>query len=83
MQTMIDESDLLTVASIYMALTKTPESTLSSRMFDDGSKLAALRKGGGITVRRFNSAMQYLSQVWPKDAKWPIGIPRPVKQIVE
>ena len=67
---------LLTVARKYAALEGVELSTVSSRAFDDGKKLAAIEAGADIQVRRFERAMQWFSDNWP-EASWPADIPRP------
>ena len=47
------------------------ESTLSSRIFDDGKRLGRLREGREITIGGFNAAMTYLAAHWPADHPVP------------
>ena len=67
---------LLTVARAYAALADVSLSTVSSRAFDDGKKLAAIEAGADIQVRRLAKAMQWFSDNWP-DGPWPSGVSRP------
>lgn len=67
---------LLTVARQYAAIEGVPLSTVSSRAFGDGKKLAAIERGADIQVRRLEKAMQWFSDHWPP-ADWPMEISRP------
>jgi hypothetical protein len=69
--------DLLTLADAYASLTGASETTISSRVFDDSKKLAALRVGKDITLRRFNAALAWFSANWPHGAEWPREVSRP------
>jgi len=63
---MIDVSELLRRADAYkVAAGVSEDSTVSHRVFGDTKKLAALRHGADITVRRFNGAMQWFDSNWP------------------
>ena len=76
---MITENELLSIADAYAAATGVSDTTISSRVFDDGKKLSALREGKDISVRRANSALQWFSDNWPNDAPWPRGVERPFR----
>ena len=73
----IPASPLLRVVSAFAAVTGKSDSTISSRLFDDGKKIAALRAGGDITLGRYHAALRWLSDNWPDDAEWPVDVPRP------
>lgn len=68
---------LLSVAHRYAEIEGIGLSTVSSRAFDDGKKLAAIEAGADIQVRRLERAMQWFSENWP-DVDWPSDVPRPV-----
>ena len=69
---------LKAVALAYSKAEKTPLRTLSSRIFDDGKKLDAIVAGDAdIVTARFDHAMQWFSDNWPKGRAWPKGITRP------
>lgn len=68
---------LLTVARTYGRLEEVPLSTVSSRAFNDGKKLAALESGADITVSRLEQALRWFSEKWPEGAEWPADVPRP------
>ncbi|AMM86786.1 hypothetical protein FF124_14815 [Martelella lutilitoris] len=55
------------------------EATLSSRLFNDGKRIAALRSGRDIGVLRLARAVAWLSEHWPDRAEWPNGTARPEK----
>jgi hypothetical protein len=54
------------------------EATLSTRIFNDGKRIAALRAGGDIGTRPLARAIDWLSLHWPEGEEWPSDIPRPV-----
>src|SRR5215207_8450948 len=70
-------NQLLTVATAFQAATGVSTPTLSWRVFGDSKKLAAIRGGADIQVRRHEKAMQWFSDSWPEGAAWPTGIARP------
>ncbi|MDH6265514.1 hypothetical protein M2360_000904 [Rhizobium sp. SG_E_25_P2] len=80
---MLEISQLLTLADEYARLCVVEEKTVSSRVFDDGKKLRALRGGSDITVGRFNAAMQWFSDNWPEGADWPASVARPAPRALE
>ncbi|TDX65174.1 hypothetical protein EDE12_103147 [Methylosinus sp. sav-2] len=73
---MATEHDLIALADAYAALTGASETTISSRVFGDSKKLAAVRRGKDITLRRFNAAIGWFADNWPTDADWPLNIRR-------
>jgi hypothetical protein len=79
--TQIDQ--LLTVIEAFCAGADIAEATLSSRLFSDGKRIAGIRRGSDIGVRRFGEAMRWLSDHWPEGVAWPDGVPRPVSKIPE
>lgn len=74
---MFEIAHLIVIAEAYAHRASVEEKTVSSRVFGDSKKLAALRGGADITVGRFNSAMRWFSANWPAEAEWPAGVPRP------
>jgi aminoglycoside phosphotransferase (APT) family kinase protein len=70
---------LLALVGAYAEATGLSDATVSSRLFDDGKKVAALRAGKGITVTRLEAAVAWLRAHWPPDAAWPddVGWPAP------
>lgn len=70
----------LLVVECFCRAEGVPESTVSSRVFNDGKRLAQVRRGADIGVRRVERAMQWFSDNWPADADWPEAVARPVPQ---
>jgi hypothetical protein len=68
---------LLAVASAYEQATGLEPTTVSWRVFGDSKKLAAIRAGADIQVRRHEKAMHWFAENWPEGAEWPEGILRP------
>lgn len=67
----------LQVVDVYLDAAGTYDSVLSSRMFNDGKRLGALRRGADITTTRLENAFVWLSRNWPPRAVWPESVPRP------
>ena len=66
---MVSKHQLLARIDAYKALTGiSKDSVVSSRLFDDGKKIAALRGDGDITLGRFSAAMAWLDGNWPQGA---------------
>lgn len=70
--------DLLTLSRVYMQAEGVSTTTLSHRMFNDGKKLTAIETGSDIQVTRYERAIQWLSDNWPKGSEWPADISRPL-----
>ena len=70
-------TDLLRVIDVYCAAAGVADSTLSTRMFNEGMKIKRLRAGGDMNTRRVIAAMAWLSAHWPQGAEWPAGVIRP------
>lgn len=79
---MLNIEHLLTVADAYATAAKVEDKTVSSRVFQDSKKLAAIRSGSDITVGRYNSALAWFSENWPEEARWPHDVPRPMAEAV-
>ena len=81
---MLNIKHLITVADEYGRISEIEEKTVSSRVFNDGKKLSAIRSGSDITVGRYNAALAWFSEHWPEGKVWPHGVPRPSsKQVRE
>jgi hypothetical protein len=78
---MLNIEHLITVADEYGRAAQVEEKTVSSRVFQDSKKLAAIRGGSDITVGRYNAALAWFSQNWPEDAAWPHDVPRPAAEV--
>jgi hypothetical protein len=71
-------SDLFSLADSYSAATGLADGTVSERVLKGGNRLRDLRaKKSDIGVRRLELAIQWFSDNWPADTKWPDGIDRP------
>lgn len=77
---MLEKSDLLLVADEYRRITGLEDVTVSHRVFGDSKKLSAMRGDASITLDRFNEAFRWFSEHWPENARWPVGVPRPVSE---
>ncbi len=65
---MIEIDALISRADAYkVASGIVDDTTVSYRVFGDTKKLTALRGGADITVRRFNAAMCWFDQNWPRE----------------
>lgn len=69
------------VADRYGEASRLAEATLSSKIFNDGKRLAAIRNGADVGVRRLEAATCWLSNHWPEDLEWPNSVYRPAKTI--
>lgn len=67
----------LKCVEIYCAYSGRAEATLSSRVFHDGKRIAAIREGSDVGLRRMAVAMRWLSENWPEGLPWPEDVPRP------
>lgn len=50
------------------------DQTVSYRVFGDSKKLASLRSGAGITLRRFNAAVDWFKENWPAGQPVPFDL---------
>lgn len=69
---------LIAVASAYSEATGTSMSTLSTKLFNGGSRLQAIAAGGDLNTRNFENAMRWFSENWPEGQQWPVGVGRPL-----
>lgn len=53
------------------------DATLSTRLFNDGKRVAAIREGRDVGARRIDRALLYMVERWPPGAEWPASVPRP------
>lgn len=78
---MITEADFLRVIDAYAQATGLGDGPISWRIFADNKRVSCIRSGATITVRRMNNALTFLSENWPRKAKWPKGVSRPRKDV--
>lgn len=71
----------LVLVDSYGASAGVAEATVSSRLFNDGKRIASIRRGSDVGVRRLRVALEWLSDHWPEGAAWPCDIPRPFNHI--
>jgi hypothetical protein len=74
---MIELSDLLALFDEYQRATGLADSTISTKVFNDGKKLTSLRANKDISTKRFNVGVQWFADNWPEGAVWPVSVPRP------
>jgi len=71
-------AQFLKLVDAYARATDLAESTVSSRLFNDGKRIGNLRdKSGDIGILKIRDAIGWLSIHWPEGAAWPTEIPRP------
>jgi hypothetical protein len=74
---MASTQNLIELADAYkVAAGLDRDQTVSYRVFGDSKKLSDLRAGAGITVSRFNAAMEWFGQNWPEGKAFPKGLLR-------
>ena len=76
-------SDLFTLAAAYGKATGLAEASVSTRVLDGGGRLAQIREGRDIGVRRLRKALAWFSANWPENAVWPESIDRSTRLIDE
>lgn len=74
---MVTAADILRLAEAFAAAKGIALSAVSSRVFDDSKKLAAIEGGADLTLKRAGAAMQWFSNHWPDSAEWPADLARP------
>ena len=77
---MVSIDQFLELVDAYAAATGLAESTISTKLLNDGKGIARLRDGKDIGVRKVEEKLAWLSTNWPPDAVWPSEIPRPAPQ---
>lgn len=76
---MVNIDQFLELADTYAEKMQLAESTVSTRIFNDGKRLRMLRDGNDVGIRKVEDAVKYFSENWPEGVAWPKRIPRPVK----
>lgn len=80
---MVSFEQFLELADIFAKHTGLTESTLSTRLFNDGKRLKMLREGNrerDVGIIKVENAVRHLWENWPRGAAWPRRIPQPVPQ---
>lgn len=70
-------TQLLKLIDEYQRASGAKDGTVSTHVFNDGKKLAAIRAGGDLSTGRFERVVAHLSAIWPETAVWPDDIERP------
>lgn len=76
-RTMLTIEQFLSVVAVFCRAGAIAEPTLSTRLFNDGKRIGAIRAGSDVGARRLALAMSWLSQNWPDGAEWPTDVARP------
>ncbi len=82
-EVMLTIAAFFSVADKYSEASRLAEATLSSKIFNDGKRLAAIRNGSDVGVRRLEAATLWLSNHWPENLDWPDNVPRPPRRSAE
>jgi hypothetical protein len=72
---------LLTVAETYAAASAVELTTVSSRVFNDGKKLNAIKGGADILSGRLEMALRWFAENWPAGVDWPAEVSRPALHV--
>jgi len=71
------EIDLIKISQRYSRARNISLARLGYLAAKDGKFFARLERGGSCTLRTAGKVLQYLSDNWPSNLKWPSNIPRP------
>lgn len=75
---------LILVFETYCRATGRSEARVSTQVLSGGKRILQIKDGGDIGTIGFERAMQWFSNHWPDNAKWPEDIDRPeVSQVLE
>jgi hypothetical protein len=74
---MTNIDQFLRLVDAYSAATGLAQSTISTRLFNDGKRLEMLRDGRDVGIRKVADAVQLISDTWPSESPWPQEIARP------
>jgi hypothetical protein len=75
---MTNIDQFLQLVDAYSAATGLAQSTISTRLFNDGKRLEMLRDGRDVGIRKVAEAVQLISDTWPPESVWPNDIARPL-----
>ena len=71
------EIDLIEISKKYTHARKISLARLGFLAVKDGKFFSRLEKGSSCTLRTARRVIQYLSDSWPPELKWPSDIQRP------
>lgn len=71
---------LIKLSEIYGKIRGLRSSTISLYIFNRGTIIPHLKKGGNITVRNYEKAIFWFSDHWPENEQWPDFIKRPSRK---
>lgn len=71
---------LLSLIDAFCAARGVSEARASTLIFNGGARVAQIRGGADIGVRRTQAAMLWISENWPEGAAWPSDLPRPQRE---
>lgn len=74
---------LLRCADAYGEAKKLARPTVSALILRDSRVFDRVDRGGSISIRNFERAMQWFSDHWPDATPWPDGIDRPARSGAE
>lgn len=56
---------------------------VSSLVFGDGNKLVLIcQDRADLTTKRYEKAMVWFAENWPKGTDWPSGVPKPKRRTI-
>lgn len=70
-------TQLLALIDAFCAARGISEARASTLIFNGGARVAQLRGGADIGIRRAEKAKRWISENWPDDVEWPADIDRP------
>lgn len=71
-------TQLLALIDAFCAARGISEARASTLIFNGGARVAQLRSGADIGIRRAEKAKRWISENWPDDVDWPADIERPL-----
>lgn len=75
---------IIKAISAYSSHKKLSERYVSDQIFSSNNAVIRIRKNGGITLRSYEKAMEWLAANWPEDLPWPKGVqkipPKPTQR---
>ena len=68
---------LLAVSNAYCKAVGLSDARVSTFVFNAGSKIKFLKSGTDLSTGHYIRALQWFSDRWPEDAKWPSRVDKP------